>query len=84
MATTIDSLERAPKQLLFTKIGHLTNKKDKSKLQNSDAFMVLMEDIRTNFSTDQYTENGRVGVLHHLQRMNLADEEILEQSIDLL
>ena len=78
MASKVTELERTPKLLLFAKIGNLSGKKGNKKLQNSDSFQALIEDIRANYGTHAYTGNGRVSVLHHLQRMNMKDENILE------
>ena len=67
MASRVSEFERAPKHLLFAKIGHLSgNKKNQKKLKNNDAFQMLLDDIKINYNSSDLTEHARISVLHHL------------------
>ena len=63
-------------------MSHLADPSKKSekgdRLLNKESFLSLLSNIRSDYSSDQITNNTRLTILQALLRLKLADKEILD------
>ena len=59
-------------------------KKILPQIQTKAQFQGLLQDIREEFGSQEFSSTNRVTVLFNMQKMNLQDEIILEKTADLI